>query len=315
MQPRLLIHIGYQKTGSTWLQRELFNTASDVFVPLSADDSPKAAKYLGKYFIRDAEKYPLSPFDLNQAAIRKALESVSGKLDIGDRIPVISDERLSGNPHSGGFDAKIIADRIKASVPDARIFCVIREQKAIILSSYFQYLVAGGTDRLSTYLSRSYDGKRPGFSPASFRYVDLVSYYYQLFTPENVLVLPYEMFSEHTELFLKRLGDFVSVNITGLSEKVEVFHNKRTDSTLIPRFPFLNLFLKKSSVNCYSRLYIPFSRNLLRAASRIIFTDNESYLDSLQQQVSEIIKDRYMENNKELSEIINIDLSEYGYHL
>ena len=91
-----------------------------------------------------------------------------GKIEVGSRVPVISYERLSGNPHAGRFDARTIADRIKAAFPKARIFCVIREQNDMILSTYFQYLKIGGTDSVRDYLTRSYDGRRPGFSLAAF---------------------------------------------------------------------------------------------------------------------------------------------------
>lgn len=309
-----LIHIGYHKTGSTWLQRELFNFNSDIFVPLSLKDVPNAGKFLARNFIRSKEKYLLSPFDLNKATIMEELGAILEEIDLKNRIPVMSDERLSGNPHSGGFDAKAIADRIKACFPDARIFCVIREQKDAILSAYFQYLKAGGIDKLKTYLTRSYDGNRPGFSPYSFRYLELISYYYHLFSPERVLVLPYEMFRDKPGVFLMRLGDFISADLSGFSASVTVIHNKRPLNAITLKFPISNLFLKRSSVNSYSRLYVPMSRSFLDAISRFLQLGDRANIEKMKRQIESIISDRYQSSNKELSGLINTDLSGYGYY-
>jgi hypothetical protein len=310
-----LIHIGYHKTGSTWLQRELFNFDSDIFVPLAPrSDAPNAGKYLARYFYRSREKYLLSPFDLNTTAIMEELASLLEKIEVGNRIPVISDERLSGSPHSGGFDEKVIADRLHACFPDARIFCVIREQKDAILSTYYQFIRAGGTDSLSRFLRRHYDGNRPGFSPYSFRYVDLISYYRQLFTPERVLVLPYELFRDDSRAFLKRLGTFISVDLSRVSLKAAVVHNRKDSYSIASRCPFLNLFLKRSSVNGYSRLYLPLSRTLLNATGALLRLDSSAHMRKLKRQIEVIVGDRYIGSNRELSDLIGLDLSQYGYH-
>ena len=52
------------------------------------------------------------------------------------KVPVISHERLSGYPHSGGHDSKEIAHRLAAVFPNAKVVIVIREQKSMILSNY-----------------------------------------------------------------------------------------------------------------------------------------------------------------------------------
>ena len=309
-----LIHIGYHKTATTWLQRELFNAGSDVFAPLSPDNNPNVGKYLGRQFIRDRDGYLLSPFELNREIILQELESILAKIDIGNRVPVLSYERLSGNPHSGGFDARIIADRIQAGFPGARIFCVIREQREMLLSTYFQYLKIGGTDTLKTYLTRSYDGRRPGLSPAHFNYIDLVSYYCRLFTRENVLVLPYEMFRNHIGLFLDKLGGFVSLDISNRADRAEIRYNKRADDAITPRLPFLNLFLESSSVNAYSPLYTPLARPLLRVTNRLLPLNRDAHVDKLRRQIGAIVGDRYKSGNRRLSELIGTDLSAYGYH-
>jgi hypothetical protein len=314
MLPDPLIHIGFHKTGSTWLQHELFAAGSDCFFPLSPDSGMDPRKFIGKKFVRDEDRFLLSSFDLNTGAIRQAAEMALERGDPGDRVPVISYERLSGNPHAGSFDARIIAERIKAAFPGARIFIVVREQKDAILSTYFQYLKIGGTDSVSDYLTRSYDGRRPGFAPSAFDYIDLVDYYCGLFPPENVLVLPYEMLRDSVGEFLRRLGDFAGKDLAGFAGKAAVSYNKRKKDFLVPRFPFLNMFRRRSSVNAYSPLYLPGSKFVFDTVDSLIGISNKKRVRKVKQQVGEIIGHRYATGNRRLSERIGIDLSVYGYY-
>jgi hypothetical protein len=308
-----LIHIGFHKTGSTWLQRELFHPDSECFCPLTPDRNLNSGKFIGKHFVRDHERYLLSSFVMNTDAVQQAVEAVLKCIDPGDRVPVISYERLSGNPHAGSFDARIIADRIKASFPEARIFCVIREQKDIILSIYHQYLKIGGTDSVADYLGRSYDGRRPGFSPAALHYVDLVDYYCELFSPENVLVLPYEMLSDSASELFRRLGAFTGKDLVDFAAKAAISYNKRKNDFLVPRFPFLNMLRHKSSVNGYSPLYLPGSKFVFDSIDSLVGVSNKKRVHKVKRQIDEIIGDRYAAGNRRLSARIGIELSDYGY--
>ena len=311
MIPNVLVHIGYHKTGTTWLQKTLFRAGSSVFLPLSPTDKPKA---LGRHFVWNRDGNLLSPFESNKSLILQEIETVLREKDLQDRIPVISNERLSGNPHCGGFDTKLIADRIKDCLPDAKIFCVIREQKEMILSTYFQYLRAGGTDSLKEYLTRPYDGRRPGFSLSHLDYIDLISYYYQLFSVENVLVLPYEMLKNHPERFVKSILGFVAKDASYNAGDWAISYNKRLNDSILPRFPVLNLFLRKSSVNAYSPLCIPKTIKLLRATNWMLRRNDKTYIKKLRKLIDSIVKDRYEANNKKLSGMTGMNLSEYGYH-
>lgn len=264
--------------------------------------------------MRNRELYLLSSFDMNTAVIHEQLQRLLGKIDPGGRAPVISYERLSGNPHASSFDARIIADRIRAAFPAARIFCVIREQKDMILSTYFQYLKIGGTDSARGYLTRSYDGRRPGFSPAAFNYLELIGYYREIFPPDNVLVLPYEMLRDTPGGFLQRLGEFTGTDLDGLADRATVSHNPRRADFLVPRFPFLNLFPCQSSVNGYSPLCLPGGEFVLDGLDSLTQVSNRKHQRRVKRQVEAIIGDRYAVANREVSDIIGIDLSRYGYH-
>jgi hypothetical protein len=146
-----------------------------------------------------------------------------------------------------------------------------------------------------------------------FNYIDLVDYYYKLFSPENVLVLPYEMLRDSASGFLGRLGDFTGKDLAGFAANAVVSHNKRRDDFLVPRFPFLNMFRHKSSVNCYSPLYLPGSEFMFDAVDRLIVFNKKKRVRKVKRQIDEIIGDRYTAGNRRLSERIGIDLQDYDY--
>ena len=66
---KILFHIGYHKTATSWLQNQLFISTSRNFVPVSKNN--KGHSTLAKDFICDKEGYLLSSFDNNEISILK----------------------------------------------------------------------------------------------------------------------------------------------------------------------------------------------------------------------------------------------------
>lgn len=314
----LFIHIGYHKTGTTWLQNMLFTSDNNVFEPMSK--TRKGPSSLARHFIYDDEGYCLSPFDLNEASIEKEIENIkSSKIGLGEKIPVISHERLSGNPHCGGFDAKKIASMLKNTFPKAKILIVIREQKSFILSNYFQYLSIGGTHSLKKYLNAKYDGKRPLFSPSHIKYLPLINEYRNLFGMNNVLVLPYEMFKEDPLLFIEKLAIFLNRKIEVEKRLFNKKINTKSHEYAMYYMRALNVFRMSSSVNNYSSLSNKYTKkiaNFLFVTAGTMFSKrlDVSLKNRLKKQVCSYVGDRYVESNKEISNLIEVDLSRYGYY-
>jgi hypothetical protein len=103
-----LIHIGCHKTASSWLPEHLFSGRHASFRPV-------AARYEGR-------KHLVEPESLEDSArtVGTALQPQIEAIARAGCIAVISDERLSGNPHSGGYDSREIADRLRSTSPIAR---------------------------------------------------------------------------------------------------------------------------------------------------------------------------------------------------
>ncbi|MBX2845873.1 MAG: sulfotransferase [Saprospiraceae bacterium] len=312
-----LVHIGYHKTATSWMQDQLFVSSSKHFVSLSKNE--KGNSTLANYFVYDEEGYLLSSFKTNeQKIIEKYSEIVQNIGKHAGKIEVMSHERLSGNPHSSGFDSSIIAQRIQQVFPHSKILIVIREQVSWILSNYFQYLSIGGTHSLKKYLTLKYDGKRPGFSPSHIEYHMLIQEYFNRFGKNNVLVLPYELLKTDREKFITQLGAFLDVDLDQEDLDFTKKINSKTNHFLNYKLRFLNPLLVSSSVNNNSSLYRTASKkviqNLIGLFSRFIPNrKNDALKKNFEQQIRAWAADRYKETNGITEELTGLDLKRLGY--
>jgi hypothetical protein len=234
------------------------------------------------------------------------------------KIRVISHERLSGNPHSSGFDSSLISQRIYKTFPNSKILIVIREQTSWILSNYFQYLSIGGTHSLRKYLNLKYDGKRPGFSPSHIKYHYLIKHYYDRFGKDNVLVLPYELLNFDRKIFLKSLGNFLETDLSNETPNFDLRVNTKSNHYLNYKLRILNPLISPSSVNNNSGYYNSFIKNIILSAIKIINLGiperkNESFKMRLKKEVIEWADGRFHLSNQITQEIIGINLEEFGY--
>ncbi len=186
----MLFHIGYHKTGTTWLQVHLF-----------ANSSLKL-KLVDQELVRSLLITPGS-FEFDADVARSQLNEVINRAEDEGLIPVISHEGLSGSAHGGGYNSRELADRIKEIDPQAKILIVIREQRSAILSNYAQYLAIGGQARLEEYVrpEARWQDRIPQFHSRRFHYHHLIGYCRNIFGIDNVQVIPYEQFVSHPEDF------------------------------------------------------------------------------------------------------------------
>jgi len=301
----LLFHIGFHKTATTWLQNEFFMKNS-LFNTFSS--KKKRLNELVRPFIMDKENYLLSSNDLNSEGI---LQSFGKFSEISNnKINVISNERLSGNPHNGGFDSLAISRRIKNVFPNAKILIVIREQKSFLLSNYYQYLSVGGTSSLKKYLNTKHDRKHSYFSPNHIKYHFIIKNYYENFGKKNVLVLPYEMFNEDSKLFLQTITEFVKQKAIATKGDISLKVNKKTNFYVNYKLRRLSIFLYSNSINNYSKFNFKLFELIVKIFKKILGSIAPNALDiKLREKHKEYIKEwskeRYKESNILTKELIN----------
>jgi len=108
MKNAVIIHVGLQKTGTTFIQEEIFR------------------KMKGVRYIRD--------ISFTNLCFKR------------DKKTIIANERLSGDPYNGTVDRLKVIDNIHKLFPDAKIIVGIRYPPAMANSLYSQYIRNGGYD-------------------------------------------------------------------------------------------------------------------------------------------------------------------------
>lgn len=194
-----LIHIGFHKTASTLLQRRLFMMQDlGFYLPASGRVGIHAA------FIT---RYGLDPVPTDLIDTLRAEQEAAARQ--GGTL-VISHERLSGYPASGGFDQGMIADRLADAFPDGKVVMLIREQKQMIYSMYLQTITDGGTLSLRRFLNRPEPVlmRKPGFDLGYYEYDRLIAKYHALFGRENVRVIAFEDFQSDVDTHARALTEF-----------------------------------------------------------------------------------------------------------
>lgn len=126
----LLLHPGFHKTATSWLQQTVF---SEERLFRSLLDHQQIDDRL-------VRPHDLS-FDANSAKLeidRLREEASSSPVD------VISSEVLSGNILFGSRDSQAVAERLANTCSDAKVLLTVRAQKSITKSIYLQYIKRGG---------------------------------------------------------------------------------------------------------------------------------------------------------------------------
>ena len=146
---------------------------------------------------------------------------------------------------------------------------VIREQRSMIMSTYYQYLLNGGARSLRSYVNQPYDGRLPMFAKHYFKYHYLIDYYQQLFGGENVLVLPHEMFRREPREFVQRLATFAQADVPD-DLPYDTFANEGRNRVAEYHLRWLAPLFVKNSVNAYSPIAVPRGRWTFKTLKKLL---------------------------------------------
>jgi hypothetical protein len=304
-----LIHIGYQRTGTTWLQNFLFRNENGVFWNLEMRK-------------REATDRIVRPNSLvfDAAVVRAHYDEALATMPEG-RTPVLSNERLCGATLSGGFDTKEIANRLKEIFPDARVLIGVREQSDMIRSAYNNYIIAGGSASLEDFLSPDMkDGFRlPTFRLQHFSYDIAIAYYRRLFGAERVLVMPHEYLRADPRAYCAHIAAFCGIP-TAIDPEASGEVNASLSPLLYPILRPLNPLIQSSSANGYSCWAMERLRDPTLKAARWLDGKMPRKLKQrassrLSARIRRAIEGVYDRGNQRLQTMTPVDLRGLGYSL
>lgn len=205
----IIVHIGFHKTGTTMLQKIWFSNQT-FFNILNNYNNPKEDELISKFVLGSSE----SDTYLRETILTKCLSN---------KVNIISSERLSGHPISGGFDSFIIGERIKKILPNCKILIFSREKMDFIKSSYFQVVNQGYPGDFEDFLNRN-NWIYPGRSDLYFEQKEILKFYENNFNPDNFLVLKFEDLKSNPNFIRIELLKFFKIsdenNVLNFDQKV-----------------------------------------------------------------------------------------------
>jgi len=312
----VLLHIGYHKTATSWLQRHLFRHP----------ESPMRALGKSRPEAPSREIVRIRPLEFDPPTVRATFEPALRRIRDRGLLPVVSNERLSGHPSSGGYDSKEIADRLAAVFPEGKVLIVIREQRSVIQSVYKQYVLAGGPSPFGRFVDAPADpaDRVPAFDFRFYEYHHLIRHYQDRFGGGSVRVLAYEAFVQDPAEFVRAIGDFAGRPVgDGLIQSLPFGSKlKRTPpATVIGMTRWSNRLTRRTQYNpspfvdspWLSEHFRAFARRRVKRIVPVRLVERSD--DALRRAVVEAVGDRYARSNQITAELTGIDLGGFGWDL
>jgi hypothetical protein len=306
----MLIHIGYHKTGTSYLQRYLFfKTPPANFVAPWTVTSGEAIQHF--VLTHPARFDPVAV----RSAFREKIAPENSAL-----IPVISHEDLCGVPMLARYYGFQVADRLRQTFPDAKILITIREQKSALRSIYGQYIRQDGEWPIHMFLGNG--NEPPGFAPICrldhLEYDLLASHYVRLFGEGQVLVLPFELLAKDPIQFQQYIHDFAGTGATAHDKFERELAGLGAYSLKLMRR--LNKFVRQPP-----DWHGQWNRNplLLRAKLKLCETVDailpRSWHKPEQDRLNRFVEKRtagyYQASNNRLQQLTKFDLAAHGYEM
>lgn len=305
-----LIHVGYPKALSSWMQKWLFTPQNGFCKTLDS--------LTLQLFLIDATPFTFKT-DKAMSWVEKSLRETPNSANLQQ---LITGESLVGHTHCGGYNAKINADRLKELCPQAKILIVVREQKATIRSLYKTFVIWGMPHSIDRILKPVEPNLSPQFHLDFLRYDLLVAYYQQLYGKDQVLVLPYELFADDGAGFLRKIFDFCAIeNAEEKIKKLPINRKVNRGQTLVNLLieRWRNYFFLSTPFN-YAGLFKPTEAGLKKRIARSKNNPFPSFMDNwfesrFKQKVDAQCAGQFAESNRQLQKITGLDLKKYGYEL
>lgn len=299
--PPVVLHIGFAKAASTTLQ-DYFQSAPDIVCVGSAEVAYRFACQ--------------NPFTFSLQAVEELVGAAREQAKREGKVLVVTHERLAGNPHSGHYDCREIAQRLYQAFPGARVIVSIREQMAMLASIYKQYVRIGGCKTLEEYLLPVFDCRVPLFDWRIYEYHPLVRYYMDLFGPRNVMVPLVEELAADGVAYFERLCAFIGTEPPP-PRAAGAVHNVGLRDEEVEPTRVRNFFRNEAPLSL--REPHPLQRpGLLRWYDRVgarLVRGGYGPSHSVEKAVRTLFAGRFAAANRELSVLLDRDLAAYGYEV
>jgi hypothetical protein len=201
----VIIHIGIQRTGSTFLQHNIFPQLKDVNLVNYHLNKGLKSDILGRKDIQvilsNIENYNR---DIVTKKIIRRFET--------NKINLISNENIYCNMWTKEDNRFKKIEKIKDFFPNAKIIIGTRDEKDLLLSWYKKYIVNGGNKDFNNFLAEVINVEK-------LRYEKYLQHLIELYDRKNIYVYQFNEMKNDITSFIGELCDFMDVQIQNFKNK------------------------------------------------------------------------------------------------
>ncbi|WP_164916950.1 sulfotransferase domain-containing protein [Leeuwenhoekiella palythoae] len=324
---KIFVHIGYPKSASTTLQKNVFEVHSEI-LNLGLFGTENIGK--DTYNISNSNIY------LNDSSLRNFYDTITSSHSIeysksnvleqmqgifkkyimdceGKKKATVFSHELLTSVNFSHPDIGLKATRIKEVFPNAKIIIVIRNQIDFLLSQYRDQpfdprnFSCGRHVKPDKWIEIALKNDLPLLK--SLKYNEVVKLYFELFSKDNVKVLHFEDLILDKHRFATDLSSFMNIS---LEETIDSLNKeKQNDGTTHYHNVFRRILRKypivfNISKNIPKNFLIPIKNTIERKMQRgrkARYSFNEFTIQTL--------KEYYKSSNVELNDLL--DLKDYEY--
>lgn len=255
------VHVGFHKTGSTYLQKEFFPEIDNLIIINNVN------KEIDMWFYDNFIK--VDSFSFKKKIFLKKFREITKNFNINGVLG-ISEENLSGEIYTG-LEARELMYRIHNVFGNVKILIVIRNQLDCILSIYSNYILHEGTRKLKDWLYSQDTNFGKIFNKLKYSY--LIENYKKLFGEDNVkIILAEDLMGDEMYQFFENLNLQVpKIRKVRVNQGRSIFVNSL--------FTYIN-FLKFGSIKKWNHIfsYLPRNKNDRNFLKSLIKKDLEQFV-------------------------------------
>ena len=259
------IHVGLNKTATSWLQKTYFGNHPQLRVLGSRRHQAQINSDYSRLVSSFVQGADLS-FDTGKFKAEMERLFAAVKKEESERSETILCSGLSAEAYSGdwrcGKNTRYIAHCLHEMFGRVKIILFLREQMSMLESNYKQFIKRGGTGSLDEFLFSPIRtaGRINYHSPLNthvveyFKYSRIVKLYQELFGAENVFIGLYEDLNKAPQSVVDDLSRFLGVEQFPLVE--EKRYNVSPSPAALTLLKFFNRFFCTRFHHKYGRLHM-----------------------------------------------------------
>jgi hypothetical protein len=297
-----VLHVGFHKSGSTTLQRALFERHPEIANLGEPREEPNAFEAMrGVWDSCHFKPKKRTPLDVEKS--RRHWKQAMAEVPSG-KVPLFSKESLTQCEYYEAAGDRRIAERLHSVVGPARIIIVVRHQIRLIESLYLFHAKGARYEPAEQWLRARSNGPMQIYS-----YHAMAQPFVEVFGRENVAIFMFEDLKTDAAELARRMCEFIGVDP---ERGAALMRGERRNARVSHRY------LVYSRLRKALGMYVPLGRlvpDRVRNAFNAIITGGDEAKIELPAGWVKEMETYYRDDNRRLAKEWALPLEQYGYPL